>query len=1019
MSKNMTRKGLAFGAMVALSATSFVALPAVADATGPVTLLPNGGVGTNATFTSIAGVGIDLSSRFDGTLPSISGSTSGDNLTFASDSSYWLISNAGGATFTVDLNDSLVTNYIIFDLDGKAMEVNSATANLADTDVATNTDPSFNGFNFATVAVATADSGSFNLNSAGTGAQVTSVPFVKVADGASAVEITTNAGLIAIKASIPVVASGDADQEQPLDIKVNASSSITKAVSLGVRVFTDTVTSSATTEKGRFNSAGFELASDIETVTLLPLSAVSATTTIEKLETKATASAANSEVTFKTVFSNSINPYAVDAATYFSLFKDGATSAVNLNGDNNPADGTNATKISVGDLNSRTISKSAWYVNAAGTALAVIPTGVYSAQAYISLDGGTTFTAVGAASPVVDTRAGVVTEVDPTDAVDATSVSNINVSFNSTSDVVLVREGTKAVTVTVVVDSPAIEKANIEFRAIATAVSLDAKSSVTVSGALAALAKDDDVTTGYARSLSNGKATFTFTNAGALDGDEISISFQAKDEAGVWSNTADTVTVEWQEAALAQLKAIPGTYISGANPSITFSAVDQFDQPISKTDNGDLSVTAVAMVGGLEDKTKFNKTEKLVNGQVTFTFANYATAASPAQLKATLLEGTTTATVTTGTNPVTVNVYNTSTTASISVVDAYSMTITYKDYVIGKATDVAVADKVTLTGIGSPAANEFQDITGTVLNANNVGQPGVNVKFDASGILFYDSATKTYAQDSITVYADEFGNFTVRAFAKIVNTAGHKVTITADGKTASTLLRTYLPASLSGANLQFMVTTPAEIVMNTTYAVVGTLKDKWGNPVATSTNGGVQGVTFQGAGSVEINNVGTEVNRNFGRDGTVTVYVRSVKDIAGPGAITATVNAANYSYLDTSDVVQTNGTLSVGAQVTNSLATEWDETKWTPTVNVTTTVVKTGATTGKVNVGSFNGKLVVYASGLNGARISWKVGGNWGSAVATSNYSIFNRPTPRAGATVSVEVFVNGVKQLTKSVVTR
>jgi hypothetical protein len=77
------------------------------------------------------------------------------------------------------------------------------------------------------------------------------------------------------------------------------------------------------------------------------------------------------------------------------------------------------------------------------------------------------------------------------------------------------------------------------------------------------------------------------------------------------------------------------------------------------------------------------------------------------------------------------------------------------------------------------------------------------------------------------------------------------------------------------------------------------------------------------------------------------------------------------------------------------------------------------AGTGKVNVGSFNGKLVVYAANLNGKRISWKVGGNWGSAVASSNYAVFNRPTPRAGATVNVEVFVDGVSTLKKSVVTR
>ena len=74
---------------------------------------------------------------------------------------------------------------------------------------------------------------------------------------------------------------------------------------------------------------------------------------------------------------------------------------------------------------------------------------------------------------------------------------------------------------------------------------------------------------------------------------------------------------------------------------------------------------------------------------------------------------------------------------------------------------------------------------------------------------------------------------------------------------------------------------------------------------------------------------------------------------------------------------------------------------------------------GKVNVGSFNGKLVVYAAGLEGKRISWKVGGRWGRAVANSSFARFDRPTPRRGVEVNVEIFVDGVSQLTKRVVTR
>jgi ELWxxDGT repeat protein len=76
--------------------------------------------------------------------------------------------------------------------------------------------------------------------------------------------------------------------------------------------------------------------------------------------------------------------------------------------------------------------------------------------------------------------------------------------------------------------------------------------------------------------------------------------------------------------------------------------------------------------------------------------------------------------------------------------------------------------------------------------------------------------------------------------------------------------------------------------------------------------------------------------------------------------------------------------------------------------------------TGKVNVGSFNGKLVVYALGLDRARITWKVSGIWGQDFAAGNtLNRFDRLTPLKGVTVKVDIFVDGVKRLTKSVLTR
>ena len=81
--------------------------------------------------------------------------------------------------------------------------------------------------------------------------------------------------------------------------------------------------------------------------------------------------------------------------------------------------------------------------------------------------------------------------------------------------------------------------------------------------------------------------------------------------------------------------------------------------------------------------------------------------------------------------------------------------------------------------------------------------------------------------------------------------------------------------------------------------------------------------------------------------------------------------------------------------------------------------VTTVPSAAKVNVGSFNGKLVVYAANLEGSRISWKVGGRWGRAVANSDFARFDRPTPRRGVQVTVQIFVDGELQLTKVVRTR
>lgn len=77
------------------------------------------------------------------------------------------------------------------------------------------------------------------------------------------------------------------------------------------------------------------------------------------------------------------------------------------------------------------------------------------------------------------------------------------------------------------------------------------------------------------------------------------------------------------------------------------------------------------------------------------------------------------------------------------------------------------------------------------------------------------------------------------------------------------------------------------------------------------------------------------------------------------------------------------------------------------------------ATSAVVNVGSFNGKLVVYAAGLAGKKISWKIGGKWGTEKSDGSFDKFVRPTSKKDIDLVVEIYVDGVKTLTKTVRTR
>ena len=82
-------------------------------------------------------------------------------------------------------------------------------------------------------------------------------------------------------------------------------------------------------------------------------------------------------------------------------------------------------------------------------------------------------------------------------------------------------------------------------------------------------------------------------------------------------------------------------------------------------------------------------------------------------------------------------------------------------------------------------------------------------------------------------------------------------------------------------------------------------------------------------------------------------------------------------------------------------------------------IVSPPAVLAKTNAGSFNGYVAVYAKGHKGKTLSWKIAGKWFKTTISSDYQVFKRKTAAVGLDVLVHLYIDGQKQLTKTVRTR
>jgi hypothetical protein len=293
------------------------------------------------------------------------------------------------------------------------------------------------------------------------------------------------------------------------------------------------------------------------------------------------------------------------------------------------------------------------------------------------------------------------------------------------------------------------------------------------------------------------------------------------------------------------------------------------------------------------------------------------------------------------------------------------------------------------TGSGNPeayvAANKGV-VSGTVANSiTGVAKSGAQVTLSGAGLLFTNTSTlanaAVYSVGTINVISAD-GSFDVGVFS---GTSGAKTVTVTVGGVSTTVVVTFTGIAGDAA---LTVTTPGAVKPASTFQVKAKLADSFGNPLDTAA--GIMKVTYTGAGIV-FGTLPTETDANGELMFSVLLGSNDT------GTISVTVSYDQNADKDFTDAKDLNVTSTTVINSTGELASD--------------TIV---------NVGTFSGKLVVYALNAAGSEVSYKIAGKWVTQVVTSDLlQRYDRVVGATGKTIKVDIYVDGVLKLAKSVVTK
>ena len=267
-------------------------------------------------------------------------------------------------------------------------------------------------------------------------------------------------------------------------------------------------------------------------------------------------------------------------------------------------------------------------------------------------------------------------------------------------------------------------------------------------------------------------------------------------------------------------------------------------------------------------------------------------------------------------------------TDAVTATAAYAYAATARTSAdVASAVETATDTRVSTTAVATYTAGEVVKLTGTVSqDITGIARSGAAVTVSAAGLLFSNgtltqttnandtySAGTVFKADSITVYADNSGAYTVSILSNIsgtytVTVAAGNATKTASVKFASTLAA----ASVTLGDL------PAQAQAGRAVDLSVALKDKYGNAATTANN-----VTFTvtGAGYVQTTtavaasaSTGVATNRLIvlGQDlGTANIAA----SIVDPADSTKTISASKSVEFGVTDADVTVGGRAVYASV--------------------------------------------------------------------------------------------------------